>query len=321
MRRAAWILAAALALGLAPDGNVQAASRRVGLLGPAEPRFAAISVGLRHGLRDHGYANGSVEVLEARVPRGDRAAAVTAVGRLGDDRVEVLFVVGSELAKVARDAAPRLPIVFLTPGDPVAAGLVASLASPGGNLTGMTFEYPELTGKRLELLKELAPKLRSVLVVFDPADASPRQAVAVAREAANRLDLVLIERPARSREELSAALGSLKSAEALLAVPGGLSGGFSEDLLGAAHAARRPTMFYARTEVTKAALATYGADEVQIARQAARLVDRILKGTRAGELPVERPVRLEFTVNLRVAEDLGLSVSPALLLRADRVIR
>lgn len=318
-RRALSLALALLLLGgaLAPAG---AEPRRVGVLGPAEARFDVIADGLRHGLADHGQQEGALEVLEERVARGDRAEARAAVGRLVQRRVEALLAIGSQLARVARDVAPGLPVVFLTPGDPVAAGLVASLARPGGNMTGMTFEYPELSAKRLELLRDMVPPIRSVLVVYDPRDASPRQHVEAARQAGSRLGLVLHERHARSRQEIAQALEAVVRADALLVVPGGFTAGHLADLVGAAGAARRPAMVHARTPETMGALASYGADEGSVARQAARLVARILAGTAAGDLPVERPARLEFVIDLGAAAALGITVPPPALLRADRVL-
>lgn len=130
-------------------------SSRIGVLGPDEPRFNDIVMGLRQGLRDQGYPEEAVRILEARVRRGDRPAARAMVERLVEQRVDVLLAVGSVLARAVRQVSGDVPVVFLTPGDPVAAGLVASLAQPGHGMTGMTLEYPELSAKRLELLREM----------------------------------------------------------------------------------------------------------------------------------------------------------------------
>lgn len=148
---------------------------RMGVLGPAEePRFSEIVAGLQQGMRAQGSEAQALEILEARVMRGDRTGARAAVKELIQQRAAVLFVIGSELARLARELSSELPIVFIKPGDPVAAGVVSSLAHPGGHMTAITFEYPELSGKRLELLKAMVPHLRRVLVLYDPRDASPR---------------------------------------------------------------------------------------------------------------------------------------------------
>ena len=294
---------------------------RIGLLAPAEePRFSQIASGLKQGLREHGYRSDTIHVIEGRTQRGDPAGIRATVQTLAEQRVTVLFVVGSALVRPARDAVPQLPIVFVTPGDPVAAGLVASLARPGGNMTAMTFEYPELSGKRLELLRELAPRVRRVLILYDPRDTSPRQGVAAARVAATTLGIALVEREVRSAEEVARALKALDEADALLGIPGGVTSGHHETMIAAANSKRLPTVFYTRTRSTRDALLTYGASDVDIAREAARALDKILKGANAGDLPVERPTRLPLVINLKVARALRLSVPPALLLRAEQIL-
>jgi putative tryptophan/tyrosine transport system substrate-binding protein len=255
------------------------------------------------------------------VTRGDRTGARAAVEGLIQQRAAVLFVIGSELARLAREVSSELPIVFMTPGDPVAAGLVASLARPGGHMTAITFEYPELSGKRLELLKAIVPHLRRVLVLYDPRDASPRQSVTAAREAAAHLEITVLEREARSQEEIRQGLAALDEVDALLGIPGGLTSGFYEEMIRAAHVKRRPTMFHVRTQTTTEALATYGTSDISMAHQAARLVEKILAGAQAGDLPIERPMKINLSINLKTAEALGLTIPPLLLFQANEVIR
>lgn len=313
--------AAFLAAPLPAETQQTVSSRRIGLVGPPEePRFSDIRNALKHGLRDHGYAEPSIELLAAYVPRGNAARALPIIENLIRRRVEVLFVIGSALAKVARQASPRLPIMFITPGDPVAAGVVASLARPGRRTTGITFEYPELSGKRLELLRELVPGARRVLVLYDPRDASPRQGVEAARAAASRLGLTLSERHARVPSDVTQALSALGDVDALLGIPGGATTGHYVAMIEAAHAKKRPTVFHARTDSTAAAVMTYGASDADVARDAARSLAKILAGADAGELPVERPTRIVLSINLRTAKALGLTIPPSLLARADQVI-
>ena len=299
----------------------QSPAVRIGLFGPAEePRFSEIASGLKRGLREQGYREDAIHVVEGRTRRGDEAGARATVQALAGQGVTVLFVVGSALVKLARETVPELPIVFVTPGDPVAAGLVASLAHPGGNMTAMTFEYPELSGKRLELLRELAPRVRRVLALYDPRDASPRQGIAAARAAATALGIKLVEREVRNAGEITRGLKGLDEAEALLGIPGGVTSDYEETMIGAASSKRLPSIFHTRSRSTRDALLTYGANDVDIARQAARVLDKILKGANAGDLPVERPTRLMLVINLKTAKALGLTIPPSLLLRADQVI-
>ena len=322
IRSAALVTALVLALlAVPPTAAVAGAAMRIGLLAPdEEPRFSDIASSLRRGLREHGYREEAVEVLEGRVPRGDDAVARATVERFGQQRVAVVFAVGSVLARLARAVAPAVPIVFVTPGDPVAAGLVASLARPGGNMTGLTFEYPELSGKRLELLREILPRTRRVLVLYDPRDASPRQGVAAAREAAVRLGLSLVEHPVQSEEDVVRARAGLDGVDAVLGVAGGVTSHHYAATIRAANARRLPTIFHSRTESTRDALLTYGASDVDTARQAARLIDRVLKGANAGDLPVERPLTVSLVINRKTASRLGLTIPPSLLLRADHLI-
>jgi putative tryptophan/tyrosine transport system substrate-binding protein len=293
---------------------------RVAVLGPdEEPRFSEVVSGLTRGLQDNGYSVG-LEVIEQRVRRQDRSSARAAMEQIVARRAGVLFVFGSELARVARQASSDLPIVFITPGDPVASGLVASLARPGGNMTAVTFEYPELSAKRLELLKAVNPRIRRVLVVYDPSDASPQQGMTAAREAAPKLGMALVEHEARSANDVTRASAVLNDVDAVMAIPGGLTSAHYQDIIRAAHSKLRPTFFHSRTATTTEALASYGANDPDVARDAARLVAKILNGEKAGDLPVERPTRLKLTINLNTARALHLEIPPTLLARADEVI-
>jgi putative ABC transport system substrate-binding protein len=310
--------AAALA-ATARAGHAQERIKRVAVLGPAEePRFSEMVGGLRRGLRDLGQSEPAL--IESKVLRGDVAGVRARVEEAMRQETAVLFVIGSELAKLARQISPELPIVFVTPGDPVAAGIVASLARPGGNITAMTFEFPELSAKRLELLNALAPRVRRVLALYDPRDASPRQGLAAAREAAPKLGLTLVERETQSEADISRELASMEAVDAILAIPGGVTAAHYPTIIRAAHARLLPTFFHSRTGGGAEALASYGASDVSIARESARIVDKILKGEKAGDLPVERPTKFELVINLRTAKVLGVDVPPALLVRADEVI-
>jgi len=318
---ALFMMALAL-LAAAYPAQPQSGPHRIGLLGPPEePRFSEVREGLKEGLLDLGYAEGSVEILEARVPRRDEAALRAAVERLIRERVKVLFAIGSSMARPARRVSADLPMVYLTPGDPVRHGLAKSLARPGGNTTAMTFEHPELAGKRLEILKEMLPGLRRVLIIYDPRDSSPMQGAEAARRAARQLGLTLVEREARGREDVARGLEALGEADAFLVIPGGVPTGHYAEIIRAANARRIPTMFHARAGSTMEALASYGTGSRSMAREMARQVDKILKGAKAGDLPVERPIKFDFIINLKTAKQIGLTIPPEVLQRADRVIR
>jgi putative ABC transport system substrate-binding protein len=316
----AVVALAVLAVPMASEGQMH--TTRVGLLGPAEePRFSEIGRGLRQGLREQGHGDQAIEILERRVRRGDSAGAEAAVRELAAQRALVILAVGSTLAEIARRAASAMPVVFVTPGDPVAAGLLASLARPGRNMTAVTFEYPELSGKRLELLTEVLPRARRVLVLYDPRDVSPRQSLAAAREAAAKLRITLVEREVRTDVDVARAMTELDEVDGLLAVPGGVTSSHYAAMIRAANVKQRPTVFPAGSDSTRDALMTYGAGDADSAREAARLVDKVLRGANAGDLPVERPTRITLVVNLKTSKALGLAIPPSVLARADEVIR
>lgn len=299
----------------------QPAKVRVGMLGPPEePRYGDLARGLREGLREQGHTDQTLELLELRAHRRDRNAAKAAIAQLRRQGASVVFVVGSELARLVREFWADTPVVFVTPGDPVASGLLASFSRPGANMTAVTFEFPELSGKRLELLKTLNPTARRALVVYDPRDASSRQGLDAARSAAPGLGLTVVDREITASGGIGGALGDLADVHGVLLIPGGATLRLAPDVIQIARQRRVPTIVHTRTAATAAAVISYGASDVIAARQAARLVDKVLRGARAGELPVERPARIELVINRAVATAMGLTVPPALLLRADFVI-
>jgi putative ABC transport system substrate-binding protein len=316
-----FLLTVGLIFGAAV-AEAQGRSERIGMLGPLEePRFSEVRDGLQQGLRDQGYAEQAIEILEARVARGDQEQVRTAVEGFLQQRIRVLVVIGSELAKLAREVSSELPIVYLTPGDPVEQGLAASLAHPGGHTTAMTLDYPELAGKRLELVQEMLPRVRRVLILYDPRDGSSRQGAATAREAASQLGLTLVERETRSRDDIARGLEALAEVEAVLMIPGGLPTSHYAEIIRAANAKRVATMFHARTGSTMEALVSYGASEAEIARQLARHVAKVLTGVKAGDLPVERPMKLELVISLKIAKQIGVTFPPEVLMQANRVLQ
>ena len=320
MRRREFLRALILMPLLSPSA-AQERTRRIAILGPAEePRFSQVAAGLGRGLREQGFSPDTIEIVKAKVERGDHDAARTAVTGLLQSGVEVAFVIGSELTRVARQVSPDLPLLFITPGDPVAAGLVASQSRPGGNTTAVTFEFPELSAKRLEIIRNILPQAQRVLAFYDPRDGSSRLAIASAREAAPKLGLTLLEREVTSRSEALQGLEALGAAPAFLAIPGGAPSTAYADIIAAATRGGVATVFHGRTESTEGALANYGVSDADIAREGARLIAGILRGDKAGDLPVERPTRLHLTINLRTAKALDLEIPPMLLARADEVI-
>ncbi len=321
-----YLLAIALMTGGLVGVSIEAAQRsgpiRIGALteswGPTPPM-----VGLRDGLIERGYREGEQFVIGVRFTQGDIAALSTAARELSQQGVDIFFVTGIHAARAARTATDRIPIVFAAPiGDPVELGLVKSFAQPGGNITGVTDLDLELSPKRLEIFRELVPGVKRVLFAYDPSDA---YAVAIGkgyREAARRLGITLIERTMRTEEE-ARVLAKLRRGEVdgILGASS-LSINIPGFLLEAASQQGIPTMFNDIFWVERAkALASYGPDMYESGRQAARLVEKILKGEDPARIPVETNPKVELAVNLTVAKALKLTVPPEVVPRVTRFVR
>ena len=313
------VICVALAL-LLGSAKVFAAPVAIGFIAPdEEPRYTSLLSGLRLGLQAAGMGAASTTIVERRVPRGDAAKAKSAAESMNAADVRVAFVVGTELTRSLRAVSKGLPIVFITPGDPVRAGLAASLARPGNNLTGMTFEFAELSAKRLQLLKEIAPSARRIGVVFDRRDTSPLQGFAAAKEAAAKLGVQVIEIDTEAlRNSGGAAVGKL---DGLLLIPGGAISTVIGGAVKLAAAQRIASFGWVRGEAAQSPILSYGVNDAEVARNAARLVVRVLNGQPAGELPIEQPTKFEFVINLKAAKALGIAIPQAVMLRADEIIQ
>jgi putative ABC transport system substrate-binding protein len=279
-------------------------------------------VGLRDGLQELGYRQESDFTIGVRFTQGDPSelpAAARDLVRLGVD----LIVAGdtSNAAKAAQMATDQIPIIFVGGSDPVESGLVKSFARPGGNITGIADIDVELAPKRMEIFRDIVPGLKRVLFAYDVANPLAVTLLRVHRDAARRLGLALVERPVRTQEEAQAAIVGARKGE----VDGILSPrlhslnipGF---ILEVGTRATIPTMFHSPFYVERGALASYGAERHEMGRQAARLVDKILKGAKPADLPVEQANKFELVVNLKTARALGLTIPDSVLLRANRVV-
>jgi putative tryptophan/tyrosine transport system substrate-binding protein len=280
-------------------------------------------VGLRDGLVELGYREDKHFTIGVRFTEGrpdDLPAAARDLVRLGVD----IIVTGESTtaAKAAQMVTNRIPIVFIGSGDdPVAVGLVKSIARPGANITGIADLDVELAPKRMEIFRELVPTLKRVLLPYNATNPDVAAHVAAHRGAARRLELTLVERPLRSEEEARKALTGLRKGEAdgVMSLRF-LSLNISGFILEGAPRAMIPTMFHVPYFVERGGLASYSAGAYPLGLQAARLVDKIIKGAKAGEVPVEQPWKFELVVNLKAAKALGLTISPSMRLRVDRVI-
>jgi putative tryptophan/tyrosine transport system substrate-binding protein len=237
--------------------------------------------------------------------------------------VDVIYSVSTSITLATRRATKSVPIVFYAGVDPVAAGLVEQFRKPGGRLTGIYSRYIDLTAKRLELLKELAPKTQRVVVFYNPNNVSGQRSVAIAREAARQLKLNLLERQVASVEELHAGLRALRpgEADAFGYMADAMVISQSDTIIEVAKANRMLTIFADPATVAKGALASYGESYYSIGHLSANLVRRVLLGADPGNLPIEQLDRIHFVINLKTATALGLTIPQAVLSRADEVIQ
>ena len=313
-----------LALLVAPlAAGSQAAQgiHRIGYLNAASRR--ALEEGaFRQGLRELGYVEGQNLTIEYRVAEGRQDRLPTLAAELVGLKVDVILTVGTISARAAQQVTRTIPIVIAAGDDPVAAGLVASLARPGGNVTGLSFMSPDLGGKRLDLLKAAVPHVSRVAVLFDPAQPSAAPEMRDMEPAARTLGVKLLPLEARRPDDLDAAFraATTERAHGLITLRGALVVSYQRRILDLAAKARLATMFAHRDYVEAGGLMSYGPSLPDLFRRAATYVDKILKGAKPADLPVEQPTRFELVINMKTAKALGLTIPPLVLLRADQVI-
>ena len=294
---------------------------RVGVVLHGSPYYSAID-GLRDGLRELGFEEGKQFVLSVRDTKGDLKSADVLARSLEGENVDLIYAVTASAAVGVKRGTKSVPIVFYAGSDPVALGLVGSLRHPGGRLTGLYGQFTELTPKRFELLKEMVPRLRRVLVFYNPDNPVAQRSVKIARDAARQLKLELVERHVASVEELRAGLRALQPGEvdAIGYVSEAMVTSQAELIIETAKAKRLPTMFQERGMVARGGLVSYGVSFYAIGRLSAKIVQRVLLGADPRDLPVEQLDRFHFAINLKTAKALGLTIPPAVLARADEVI-
>jgi putative ABC transport system substrate-binding protein len=279
-------------------------------------------VGLREGLLELGYRENKDFVIGVRFTQGDTAALSSAARELVQQGVDIIFASQPNAAKAAQAATNRIPIVFSEVGDPLGLGLVQSFARPAGNVTGVTVLDLELAPKRLEVFREIIPGLKRVLFPYDETNPYAMSEAKVLREAARRLGIVLVEKPLRSQEEAQSVLSRLRKRDVHgIVSPRTLSWNIPGFVLEATSQQGIPAMFHTPFWVERGGLVSYGSDFHESGRQAARLVDKILKGASPAGIPVEVSTKIEFIINLKSARTLGLTIAPEVLYRADRVLR
>jgi putative ABC transport system substrate-binding protein len=306
--------------------NAQQSERvaRVGILCDETPALAAklFEPVLAKGLRDLGWIEGRNIAFVRRYAAEKYETLPSLAAELVQLHPDVILANGTGAARAAKAATQTVPIVFARVSDPVGSGLVASLARPGGNLTGLSIEFVDIEGKRLELLMAAVPGAKRVGALWDPNFPAADRELKVYESAARSLNLELIPAEARGPDDFAPALQTLiqEHASALVVVPAITFTEHSPPLLDLAAKARLPAVFYRRELVDDGGFMSYGPNIADMYRRAAAYLDKILKGAEPADLPVEQPTRFELVINLKTAQALGLAIPYALLGRADEVI-
>jgi putative tryptophan/tyrosine transport system substrate-binding protein len=316
-----------LALGLlsAPltaDAQTPAKIPRIGIIGDWPENSPNWGV-FRKGLRDLGYVEGQNIAIEWRFTEGklDRVAdAATELARL---KVDIILTAGTPAARAAMQATTTIPIIMVSVGDPLRAGLVASLAQPGGNVTGSTLLGPELSPKRLQLLKETLPTVSRVAFLWNPTNPANVLHFEDIQAGARALGVTLHSVEVSSPNEFKSAFAAMmrERPDALIMTADAMHQLHIGQIIDFAAENRLPVMSNVKENVVAGALMSYGASQPELFRRAALYVDKIVKGAKPGDLPVQQPMKFELVINLKTAKALGLTIPQTLLFQADEVIR
>jgi putative ABC transport system substrate-binding protein len=297
---------------------------RIGYLAVNSPSDNAARIdAFRQGLRELGYVEGKNIIIEWRSAEGkpDRLPALAA--ELVKLKVDVLVSYGPTPTRVAQKATTTVPIVMSFDSDPVGSGIVASLARPGGNITGLSSLAPEISGKQLELLKEIVPRLSRIAVLGNSTEPGNALALKELELAAATLKIQIQYLDILSGKDIEPSFQSAtkQRAGAVLVLAGPVMSPHRTEVVNLAAKNRLPAMYYRSDYVEAGGLMSYGTNFPDLFRRAATYVDKILKGAKPADLPVEQPTKFEFIINLKAAKQIGLTIPPNVLARADRVIR
>jgi putative ABC transport system substrate-binding protein len=296
---------------------------RIGFLHPA----SAASVSARRhafleGLRDLGYTEGKSIIVEYRYGEGESDRVRTAAAELVQSNIDVLVTGAASATNIAKAATRTIPIVMAAVSDPVSLGFVSSLARPGGNITGLSTLSPEISGKRLEILKETITGLSRLGVLGDSTNRDSARSLKETEFASRTLGVKHQFVELREPEEIESAFGQLRKqrVDAVLVLPGTLNS-HRKEIVRRALISRLPAIYYAPEWAEDGGLMTYGVSFPDLYRRAAYYVDKILKGAKPADLPVEQPTKFELLINLKTAKQIGLTIPPNVLARADKVIK
>ena len=301
------------------------AASRIGYLSPlssSDPARQSRFEAFRQGLRELVYVEGQNIVIESRWAEGQYHRYPTLAADLVRSKVDVIVAVSAAATQAAQQATRTIPIVMSLVNDPVGSGLVDTLARPGGNVTGLTIVSPDLVGKEIELLKEVAPKASRVALLRQPDNPASSAHLREAEAAARVLGLRLQTLEARNPQEIDGAFAAMtrERAGALLILADPLFTRQRRQIAELAMKRRLPSIFWTAVYTEAGGLMVYGPSTLDLERRAATYVDKILKGAKPGDLPVEQPTKFELIINLRTAKAIGVTISPLLLQRASQII-
>jgi putative tryptophan/tyrosine transport system substrate-binding protein len=297
---------------------------RIGFLsaGAAQDDRERLAV-FREGLRELGYVEAKNILIEYRFADGKLDGLPELAAGLARLNVNIIVTAGNEAVQAAKEATQTIPIVMAFSGDPVGAGFVASLARPGGNITGLSRINIELTAKRLELLNETVPSATRIAVLFNPEGRVPMLALKEAQAAAQRLGLHIQALEMKAPQDIETAFRSAARdrAAAVMTLPGGFTGFHRTRIVNLAAKSRLPGVYNNSRFVEDGGLMSYASDQREEFRRATLYVDRILKGAKPSDLPVEQPTKFDLLINLKAAKQIGVTIPANVLARADRVIK
>jgi putative ABC transport system substrate-binding protein len=323
-RRRITLLLIAFAAAPMARAQSQAATKtfRIGVLAFGTPRTAPMAQLFLQALRERGYVEGQNTTVEYRHAEGNVDRLPALAGELVRSPVDVIVTEGNAAALAAKRATPSIPIVMAAAGDPVKGGIVSSLAQPGGNVTGTTLLHPELSAKRIQLLKEAAPAITRVAVIWNPNSPASADIVRETESAARAMGLQVQAFEAGSPSQVDGALRAAvaERTHALITVGDGMLWTQRARIVDFAIQQRLPAMFPDREFAEAGGLMVYGPNAADSVRRAAALVDRVLKGAKPADLPIEQPTQMDLLLNLKTAKALGLTLPHSLRVRADRVI-
>ena len=296
---------------------------RIGFLLASSPGRDPRIEGFRQGLRELAYVEGKNIAIEWRYAEGNEELVPKLAAELVQLNVEIIVTDGTNVTRAAKNATKTIPIVMASDADPVGNGFVASLARPGGNVTGLVNLLADLSGKRLELLKEAIPGILRVGILWNPENPSSVSGFKETQEAARALAMQLQSLEVRSADDFAGAFQAATKAKAraLTVVSDSLMFSNRRRLLELASKNKLPTMHTQSLWVDAGAMMSYGTNLPHLYRRAAVYVDKILKGAKPADLPVEQPTKFEFVINLKTAKQIGVTIPPNVLARADRIIR